>query len=61
MDSAPQPSTTGKLAELGNISLPELAKKFADGDAIVVGVVSRVTDGREAPSRLQVMSFSSAI
>ena len=61
MDSLAQPKTTGKITDLENTPLGQLASRFADGDAIVVDVVSRITDDRQAPSRLRVMSFSSAI
>lgn len=68
MDSVAQPKTAGQVTDLGNtlinlgnVPLGQLARRFADGDAIVVGVVSRITGDREAPSRLRVMSFSSSI
>jgi FXSXX-COOH protein len=61
VDPAAQPITAGQIPDLRDIPLSQLRRRVANGDAIVRGVVSRITDDREDPSRVPVMAFQSSI
>jgi FXSXX-COOH protein len=61
VDSAAQPITPGQIPDLRDIPLSQLRRRVANGDAIVRGVVARITDDREDPSRVPVMLFQSSI
>jgi hypothetical protein len=65
VDSAAQPIGSGLdlclIPDLRSFSLKELAKRAADGENAVTGVLSRIVDDPENPPRLQATMFNSAI
>jgi FXSXX-COOH protein len=61
VDSAAQPMTTGRIPDLRDTPLNQLARQVADGDAVLGEVMRLITGDQEGPSRVAVMAFNSAI
>lgn len=65
MDSVAQPGSTRSdqfvIPDLRGVALGQLARRAADGERDVTGVVSRIVDGRENPSGVSAMMFNSTI
>ncbi len=65
MDSMASPSGSGSdrclIPDLRGISLGQLARRAADGERAVTGVVSRIADSRGSPSSIPAMMFNSTI
>jgi hypothetical protein len=49
------------IPDLRGVALGQLARRAADGERDVTGVVSRIVDGRESPSSVPAMMFNSTI
>jgi len=49
------------IPDLRGIPLGKLARRAADGEKDVTGVVSRIVDSRESPSDVKAMMFNSTI
>lgn len=65
MDSAARPNGTRSdqclIPDLRGVTLEQLARRAADGEKDVAGVVSRIVESRESPSGVSAMMFNSAI
>lgn len=65
MDSEARPTSTrtdrGVIPDLRGIALGQLARRAADGEKEVTGVVSRILGSRESPSGVSAMMFNSTI
>ncbi len=49
------------IPDLRGTTLAQLARRAADGEKDVTGVVSRIVDSRESPSGVSAMMFNSTI
>jgi hypothetical protein len=49
------------IADLRGVTLGQLARRAADGEKDVTGVVSRIVNSRENPSGVPAMMFNSTI
>ena len=65
MDSMAPPNSSGSdrclIPGLRGIALGQLARRAADGEKDVTGVVSRLLDSRENPSGVPAMMFNSTM
>jgi hypothetical protein len=65
VDSEARPIGSGShrslIPDLRNIPLDQLATLAAEGEGVVVGVVSRIVAGQENPSLVEAMMFNSTI